>query len=379
MNKEIITKIVTLLLFCFFAGISALMTATAFSYGLTNQLGLFLTFIIAFVVSCASAEFLRRAIKEAQNRIDPSIVKFGGYMIGFLVFWLVISFSTNVHFSIIQKHGVENLNAQLTDLESYYDEKMNYYSKGLTSEESTAISELRRGCNSLFNDFWSELTKVERPGFSDISKGNLKKIENFLNETNELYNEEKNKYGNSIYNEQNQYDTQYSDVTASNKFDEIRKHFENKMNIQIDAKIISIQNYYLAKKKDTMKLQTSLDSVRLYKKRLANISSNEDNLSMIDKWTYRYDAFNRINKPLEQLPGFGDYKKDRESRRYKENADSTKTFVGYNPYPSERMFSVANLWEDKLTGKLPSNISFLQSILLAIFIDLLAFLLYLKR
>ena len=110
MNKTIISKVALFLGYLLFAGLSAYFTAASLSLNLMQGTNLWLIFAMVFVIALLAGWCLNNVIVQITN--PTSKAAFILNIIGFVLFWGV-SFTTNVHFFFVDKHGYDVVNKEL--------------------------------------------------------------------------------------------------------------------------------------------------------------------------------------------------------------------------------------------------------------------------
>lgn len=373
MNGVLIKKVGIFLAYALFAGFSTFMTATSVQMKWMSQFNFWIVFIMFFIVALCAGWCLNKAIKQIKApNVSISVLVLS--ILGFLLFW-GFSFITNVHYNLVQKKGVENLNTQLEHCMNYLqasdgdalnknDEdfriaKLNFLEK-FDEQRTNFTEELRR-----------ELPNSTRYGLGPDAINDLQNIERFLNSIEKSYGGTRN-YTGRLYDEEDKPYGKYNDLIAIS--DKVQPHFIYKIDRAGEDCSETIEHYFERKKINIISNKQKINDLKFYKKKLDSLSN--DNSIYLNEY---YMLFKEMNKTFSSIDGYKEtyeiYKTD-EKGKFVKDSDGNKIVIGYKDiYPSERMFDVMCVWQDCFSGRLPDNISLSGEFLISFIVDIISFIL----
>lgn len=348
--KELIKKIVLFLAFCLFVYLSADMTATSLHLRWLSHLNYWIVFAIACVIAFIASWSLTRAIKELKSQ-NGNLIVFIVALIGFLVMW-TISFSTNVHFQVLQEYGHKNLSDQLTCCKTYLKNGYN----GILDKK---IKDFQHNKDVKFRVFEDEVRNDgddEQIGFGDHAEKDLKRIHDFLK------------------NEAKKYNVDYIDIYNKEEYQKIRQNYRKK-NRESLAEPLGMYEKRIKEESEKIEkaIKESHDKISKNEKEKyqKTITDLETQLKYVEKGNIPelFTICRKMEQDLLNMPGYNDYSQ-------KKTTDNNGNEIIVNKvYPSTRMFNVANVWLDWFNGELPQDISLSGQFLLAAVVDAAAFVL----
>ena len=370
MNKgKLLTKIACWIGYCLFAGYSALMTAKSVS--MTYQMKYFwLVFIFVFVVALIAGFCLSAMVGEIQNRINPNKGKFIICLIGFLLFWGV-SFMTNVHYMLMKDEGLKVVSAEFGNYKSYVEDATRSKKEEIKGKEEIDIALCEATIQNLTDEFKRECESSIRYGFGDRAISYLKDIENYFTNSGGKFGDTYN-YKNSIFDDEK--DRGDRGKTGAKQVMALKE----KYSIRIAEKLLRrenvIKNYY-KKQIDLIKDLTLMQEFindSLYLVDLPQITkiATPDVYYQFQSVQLNTNIFNRLDKN-EQI----EVERSTKVSKTDDPQDIEKGKFRYRIYPSSRMFSTWNVWEDMFAGRLPKDMKLLGMILLSLIIDIVAYVL----
>lgn len=370
MNKnKLLTKIACWIGYCLFAGYSALMTAKSIS--MTYQMKHFwLVFIFVFFVAFIAGICLSVMVGEMQNRINPSKGKFVICLIGFLLFWGV-SFMTNVHYMLMKNEGLNVVSAELGNYKSYVDDATRSKKDEIKGKQEIDITLCEAAVQNLADEFKRECESSIRYGFGDRAISYLKDIENYFINSGGKFGDTYN-YKNSIFDDEK--DRGDKGKTGAKQVMALKEKYSIRIAEKLLRRETVIKNYY-KKQIDLIKDLTLMQEFindSLYLVDLPQITeiATPDVYYQFQSVQLNTNLFNRLDKN-EQMEIVHSAKVSKTD----DPQDIEKGDFRYRIYPSSRMFSTWNVWEDMFAGRLPKDMKLLGMILLSLIIDIVAYVL----
>ncbi len=358
-KSKLITKVACLIGYLLFAGFSAYFTASSLSLNLLNGTNLWLIFILVLVIAILAGWCLTNVIEELQKTFNASKVKFVFNLVGFLIFW-AFSFVTNVHYFFVEKHGNSILSKELASAKNYIIEKTEKTNRNIDEQKDLALLALGAKVQTNMDAFDRELnnTMEHRLGFGDACINILNATETELSRDSKVYNDN-NEY--IIYDDER--DSGDRGITLRSRFPELRTKYITRMVEQLAKKQDIIEYYYDHKKEENAELTELLDVIDdLETKHLPAV---EKDGSITAYYTYYGIQDNRV---IAKMPA--DYKEQCLVK------SSDGTIESYSVYPSSRMFDTISVWGDILKGRLLSDMTMIQWVLIALIFDIVAFILF---
>ncbi|MBQ9254733.1 MAG: hypothetical protein IJ180_08180 [Bacteroidales bacterium] len=370
--KQVITKIALIVAYLLFVAYSSYMTAESIKMSF-NANNVWYVFPFVFIVAIIAGFFLKDlVIKEIQNTINPSKSKLVLGLLGFLLFWGA-SFTTNVHYMLMQNEGLQVVSAELGNYKNFVDNQTNNTKNDIKEQEEDDMSILESTIQGFIGRFQRECEHSMRDGFGPVAKGILKEIESYFTTSSAKYNDTY-EYKNTIF------DDEKDSGDIGKRGATVVAGLENKYINRIVEKAVYrqsiIKSYYKRKiqsKKSYALIQEFInDSVygvdipQLKEKELAT-AENYYKFQKDQLRTNIYDRFDSEEKAKIDLT-------TKESKT-KDIKDIELGKFRYKVYPSERMFSTFNVWSDMLQGRLPVNMKLFGWIIFSLIIDIVAFVL----
>lgn len=361
-KTKLIKKLALYVAYALFAGFSAYFTATSLSLSLLHSdtiWMLIVVFVLVFIIAIMAGWCLTNVITEFQKKHGASKLKFIFSIIGFLLFWLV-SFTTNVHYFFIEKHGMSIFGQELTAAKQYIIENTDKSNRAIEEKKNTEKSLIEAQVGNSIDLFQREINNTlnHHIGFGDACITILNGTEDMLKTSNKIYND-KNDY--IIYDDIR--DAGDRGTTQRTKINALYTKYSVRMLDQLNKKFSVIEHYYELQKNQNQELLTILKSI-------TNIEKNhyprveEDGSANAYFKCQQYQQHNVIDKMPQD---FRD-----QCVEYNSNGKIAKI----NVYPSSRMFETATVWGDMFGHRLPDNMPMAQWILISLIFDIMAFLLF---
>ncbi len=363
MNKtKLIKKLALYAAYVLFAGFSAYFTATSLALNLLHTDGLvslILVYVLVFIVAIMAGWCLTNVITEFNKTHGASKAKFAFSIIGFLLFWAV-SFTTNVHFFFIEKHGMTILGQELTSAKTYITDNTTNSNREVDEKKDLEISIVTAQVTNHMLEFDAEIqnTLVGHYGFGDACIGLLNSIENILLSSNKQYNDN-NDY--VIFHETK--DAGDRGTTQRSKIQALQVKYDGRIIQQLNIKTDVITKFYERKKdqnQDLLRLLVPIDVIehQHYPEVAEDGSANA---------YFKCQQFQQSNV-IDKMP-----------QEFKESCiqyDDNKKVKEINVYPSARMFETMTIWGDMFGHRLPDGMPMLQWIIISLIFDIIAFLLF---
>ncbi len=370
MNKtSIIMKIACWVGYCLFAGYSAYMTAksVAMSFEMSQ---VWVVFIFVFIVALIAGYCLSVVIGEMQNRFNPSKSKFALGLIGFILFWGV-SFATNVHYMLMSNEGLKVVSTELGIYKNYVEETVQDNMDSIKDKEAADIALCEASVQNLMDEFKRECESSIRYGFGDRAIGYLKDIEDYFASSGGKFNDQYS-YKNSIFDDDK--DRGDRGKTGAREVNALKEKYSLRVVERLLRRENVIRNYYKMKIPQTKDLDLIRRFIKdsLYVVDIPQITeiATPDVYYQFSKLQLKGNVYDRLNQnaQLELEHSMKVSKTDNEE-------DIEKGKYRYRNYPSARMFSTFNVWDDMMHGKLPNDMKLFGWILFALIVDLVAFIL----
>lgn len=363
--KQYIKKIALFLGYAIFASWSAYMTANSLHLKWMSEMPFFLAFAMIFIISVVAGWFLTLALKEIKNPVNPNKWKFIISLLGFVVFW-GFSFATNVHYSYVTQYGYENIDKEVNSCVVYLTDKTSVANAEFENIKTMKKDEVKAKIDKLISDFTGSIndTRDRRSGFGDECISILKAAEQvFASDT--AYYHDKFDYTGAIFNDR--YDIGDKGMSEYNRFKDLQTKYLNKIQNCLNQKYEVIDRYYNASRMNNAQLEDVLKNIAIpiKEKALPQLKDKKDFRSFYA--CYEKDVTRLLNAmPQEYF----------EKNIKYSNKDGAKEDVAYvNHYPASRMFDFGNVWSDWFNDKLPADQGLVGKMLLALILDIVAFIL----
>lgn len=370
MNQiSIIKKIACWAGYCLFAGYSSYMTAesVAMSFELSQ---VWVVFIFVFTVALLAGYCLSIVIGEIQNRINPSKSKFVLGLIGFILFWGV-SFATNVHYMLMSNEGMKVVSTELGVYKNYVETAIINNTDDIEERMHVDIAICEEKVSTLADLFYKECEHSVRQGFGPHAVSYLKQIEEELERTRNQFND-LNSYRGKIYNDE----MDRGDLGKTGDRDV--KALQNKYSIRITDQLLKrekvIKDFYRRKRPQTKNLELIKHFIddSLYVVDIPQITeiASPEVYYQFSKIQLKGNVFDRLSQD-DQAAIIKSMKVNKT-----DNPDGIdKGKYRYRSYPSSRMFSTFNVWDDMLHNRLPEDMKLFGWILFSLIVDIVAFIL----
>lgn len=370
MNKtSIIMKIACWVGYCLFAGYSAYMTAksVAMSFELTQ---IWAVFIFVFIVALIAGYCLSVVIGEMQNRFNPSKSKFSLGLIGFILFWGV-SFATNVHYMLMSNEGMQVVSTELGIYKNYVEKTIVSSTNDTDQKMRNDIALCEASVANYADLFEQECNHSINDGFGPEAIAHLKQIENELERTRGQFDDHNTYIGKIYHDDKDRGDRGKRGAT-------IVKALQDKYSIRITDQLLRRENvireFYKGKRGDTKGYEIIRDFINdsLYIVDIPQITeiATPDVYYQFSKLQLKGNVYNRLKQNDQS-----EIERSMKVSKTDNDEDIDKGKYRYRSYPSARMFSTFNVWDDMMHGRLPNDIKLFGWILFALIVDLVAFIL----
>lgn len=350
MNKgKIVLKLACLAGYLLFASLSGYFTATSLSLNLLNGTNLWFIFVLVLVISILAGWCLTNVIVEMKKHVGASRSKFAFNFLGFLLFWL-FSFTTNVHYFFVEKHGYTILTKELASAKQYIVDNTAKTNKGIDDQQNAARMAIDATVRTNIDLFGREImnTMNGHLGFGEACISIIKSTESSLRSNSKMYGDS-NDY--TIFDEKQ--DAGDKGVTQRTRLEGLYEKYKNRMEGQLNKKLSVIDNYYERQKDQNSELTELLDTISILETRHLPAVLKDGSVASF----YRYND-QQNGRVIAKMP-----------KEYGKYAQKTKV------YPSGRMFDTMSVWGDVFNGRL-GDMTMLQWIIIAFICDLVAFILF---
>ncbi len=339
-----------------FAGFSAYFTATSLSLNLLAGTYIWLIFLLVLVISILAGWCLTNAIEEL-SKLRPSKAGFILNVLGFLIFW-TFSFTTNVHYFFVEKHGYSILVKELTSAKTYIVDNTEKTNKKIDDDMNIAKMAITAQIQTYIDEFERELrnTMDGHVGFGDNCISILKSAENALTIDAKTY-EDNNEY--KIFDDVR--DAGDRGVTQRSRFNGLQTKYTARMLEQLNKKLSVIENFYERKKDQNTELTELLEPISELEAQHLPAVEKDGSVNALYKYYHIQDS-----RVIAKMP------KGYDETCVVKSGDQIKKF---NVYPSKRMFDTMSVWGDIFRGRL-GGMTMIQWIVIAFIVDLVAFILF---
>lgn len=361
--KQYIKKIALFLGYAIFASWSAYMTANSLHLKWMSEMPFFLAFAMIFIISVVAGWLLTLALKEIKNPVNPNKWKFILSLLGFVVFW-GFSFATNVHYSYVTQYGYENLDKEVNNCVVYLTEKTSVANAEFENIKTMKKEGVKAKIGKLISDFRGSIrdTRDNRDGFGTECITILKAAEQIFASDTAYYHDN---FDYTIFNDK--YDIGDKGVRDYNRLGDLETKYITKIQNYLNQKYEVIDRYYNASRMNNAQLEDVLKNIAIpiKEKALPQLKDKKDFRSFYA--CYEKDVTRLLNAmPQEYF----------EKNIKYSNKDGAKEVVAYvNHYPASRMFDFGNVWSDWFNDKLPADQGLVGKMLLALILDIVAFIL----
>lgn len=357
-KKQFITRVACFIGYLLFASFSAYFTATSLSLNLLAGTNVWIVFVLVLIISILAGWCLTNAIKEFNKRINASKGKFVINILGFLIFW-AFSFTTNVHFFFVEKHGYNILVKELASAKNYIIDN--------TSRSNRAIDEQNERAQKLIE---AQVLTNEQTFTREINnsmEGHIgfgENCINILNSTEAILNADSKTIGDYnkyvIFDETR--DSGDKGVTQRSMFPGLLTKYLARMEQSLNTKKTAIDRFYSSKKNQDEELTQLLPIIdNLEKKHLPEVLKD----GSVNAFFIYSDQQN--GKVISKMPDKYNQKCVTKNKK--------GDIIKYNVYPSQRMFDTMSVWSDILSSRLV-GLTMVQWIIISIILDIVAFILF---
>ena len=355
MKKTVITKIALFIGYVLFAGYSAYFTATSLSVALFQGTYMWLIYVMVFIVALLAGWCLNNVIVQTSSPTTKT--EFLLNVIGLILFWGV-SFTTNVHYFFIDKHGYDVVSKELAACKDYITANTTSVNKQIDDDCFKRKMVLQAQVNSASDSFTREInnTLANHTGFGDACISILKSLERIFEEDKSIYGDSNDYVLYDSVRDRGDYgQTQRSQISSlSTKYNgRIMNALNRKYNV-IDA-------FYDRRKESGQKLKTVMKSIENLENNHLPIVKQDGSVTAL--FAYRAEQNDKV---IRFMP---DDFMEKSCMQEGKSSD-------YKVYPSSRMFDTFTVWSDIFHGRLPGYMNMLQWILISLVIDIIAFLLF---
>ena len=355
--------------YCLFAGYSAYMTAksVAMSFEMTQ---VWIVFIFVFIVALIAGYCLSVVIGEMQNSFNPSKSKFALGLIGFILFWGV-SFATNVHYMLMSNEGMKVVSTELGIYKNYVEETVQGNKDGIKEKEEADIALCEASVQNLLDEFKRECDASIRPGFGDRAIGYLKDLEDYFASSAGKFGDQY-QYRKAIFDDEK--DRGDRGKTGAREVNALKEKYSLRVVEMLLRREAVIRNYYRMKIPQTkdMEMIKRFINDSLYVVDIPQITeiATPDVYYQFSKLQLKGNVYDRLNQNAQS-----EIERSMKISKTENEEDIDKGKYRYRSYPSARMFSTFNVWDDMLHGRLPVDMKLFGWILFALIVDLVAFIL----
>jgi len=369
-NGKLIAKVACGIGYLLFASFSAYFTASSLSLNLLQGTNVWIVFVLVMIIAMLAGWCLNNVIRELSKTNNASRVSFSFNLIGFFLFWM-FSFTTNVHYFFVQKHGFDILTKELASAKSYVQDNTSKSDRSIDDMRDEAKKTITAQVLNNVAAFEREIenTREHRYGFGDACVAILKSTETIFKSDSKIYND-KNDY--TIFDETR--DGGDKGERRYNQLSTLQAKYEGRINMLLNRKLAVIDEYYEKKKTANTGLEELLKPIaELESKHLPAVAKD----GSIDAF-YKYCMKQNEDVISKMPPTYKDscvvYQTKKEQAGENVKVVKTDKVKKYNVYPSQRMFDTMSVWGDIIWGRLV-GLTMLQWIIISLIFDVISFIL----
>lgn len=243
-NGKLIAKVAYGIGYLLFASFSAYFTASSLSLNLFQGTNVWIVFVLVMIIAMLAGWCLNNVIRELSKTNNASRVSFSFNLIGFFLFWM-FSFTTNVHYFFVQKHGFDILTKELASAKSYVQDNTSKSDRSIDDMRDEAKRTIKAQIGNSVEAFEREIsnTREHHYGFGDACISILKSIETTLRSDSKIY-DDKNEY--VIFREKE--DGGDRGERRYNMISSLQNKYEGRIVTALNKKLAVIDEYYEKKK-----------------------------------------------------------------------------------------------------------------------------------
>lgn len=371
MNKsKLISKVACLIGYLLFASFSAYFTASSLSLNLLQGTNMWIVFVMVMVVALLAGWCLNNVIREISKTNGASRTVFSFSLVGFLLFW-TISFTTNVHYFFVQKHGFDILTKELASAKRYIHDNTSKNDRSIDDMRDEAKRTIQAQINNSMDAFRRELenTREHRYGFGDACITILKSMETMLRSDSKIYND-KNEY--IIFKEQE--DGGDKGERRYNQLGSLYGKYAGRVNNALNRKLAVIDEYYEKKKNSNTGLEELLKPIEELENKHLPAVARDGSIDAFYKYCTKQNEDVISKMPVAYKDSCVVYKTKKEQVGEDVKIVKTDEVKKYTVYPSQRMFDSIPVWADVIFGRLV-GLTMLQWIIISLIFDVVSFIL----
>lgn len=371
MNKsKLISKVACLVGYLLFASFSAYFTASSLSLNLLQGTNMWIVFVMVMVVALLAGWCLNNVIRELSKTNGASRTVFSFSLVGFLLFW-TISFTTNVHYFFVQKHGFDILTKELASAKRYVQDNTSKSDRSIDDLRDEAKRTIQAQINNNMEAFGREIanTREHRYGFGDACISILKSTETILKSDAKIY-DDKNEY--VIFDDLK--DSGDKGERRYNQLSSLLGKYAGRVNTALNRKLAVIDEYYEKKKNANTGLEELLKPIEELESKHLPAVARDGSIDAFYKYCTKQNEDVISKMPAAYKDSCLVYKTKKEQVGESVKVVKTDKVKKYTVYPSQRMFDSIPVWGDVLFGRLV-GLTMLQWIIVSLIFDVVSFIL----
>jgi hypothetical protein len=269
----------------------------------------------------------------------------------------------------MSNEGLKVINSELGIYKNYVERTVQDSKNGIKEKEAADIALCESSVQNLAGNFERECQSSVRYGFGDRAIGYLKDIEGYFARTAGKFGDQYT-YEHSIFDEDK--DKGDRGKTGAREVMALKEKYKIRIAENLLRRESVIRDYYkrmIPQIKD-MDLIRQFINDSLYVVDIPQITeiATPDVYYQFSKVQLTNNVFHRLDKDVQTAI------RQQMKENKAENVDDSDE-GRYRSYPSSRMFSTFNVWDDMLHGRLPNDMKLLGWILFSLIIDIIAYVL----
>ena len=278
---------------------------------------------------------------------------------------------TNVHYMLMSNEGLKVVSAELGTYKSFVEESVSSKKNDIETKEAADIAICEASVQNLMDEFKRECESSIRYGFGDRAISYLKGIEDYFSTSGGKF-QDHYVYRQSIFDDDK--DRGDRGKTGTKEVMALQEKYSIRITERLYRRENVIREYYkrMLPQAKEMELIKQFINDSLYVVDVPQITdiATPDVYYQFQKQQLTTNIFHRFDSADQQA-----VQKLMKESKTSDEKDIDNGKFRYRTYPSARMFSTFNVWDDMFHGRLPKDMRMLGWILFSLIIDIVAYIL----